>query len=152
MCLTEGIVTNTVRSYINLNNAEAIKHYNGPVHFMRREMDEVMNIGRLVELFSCQPLHDYKIWWGAALCKQVWLKWKMIFHVALRLYSFCTATQDLTSRWFKIDKYKKQQVISPDCGVNCRMSEWFEILEVIIYLGEAPVCPIPSFVWATLVL
>lgn len=47
--ITEGIVTNTVRSYINLNNAEAVKYFHGPVHFMRREMDEVMNAGRLIE-------------------------------------------------------------------------------------------------------
>lgn len=39
----ETIVKNTIRSYINLHHSELIKKYNGPVHFVRRQMDEVMN-------------------------------------------------------------------------------------------------------------
>lgn len=37
-----GIVEHAVRKYVNLNNSELLKQYNGPVHIIRRTEDEVI--------------------------------------------------------------------------------------------------------------
>ena len=41
----DGFVTYTVRNHLNLNNAETLRSYRGPVTFFRRMQDEVMNLG-----------------------------------------------------------------------------------------------------------
>nr|CAB3219653.1 abhydrolase domain-containing protein 16A-like [Phallusia mammillata] len=40
----EGFVTYTVRNHLNLHNSENLKKYKGPVSFVRRMQDEVMNL------------------------------------------------------------------------------------------------------------
>lgn len=37
-----GIVQHAVRKYVNLNNSELLKQFNGPVHIVRRTEDEVI--------------------------------------------------------------------------------------------------------------
>ena len=45
MCFLENFITETVRKYLNLNNVSNLRMYNGPISFIRREKDEVMNLG-----------------------------------------------------------------------------------------------------------
>jgi len=37
--------TFTIRNYLNLHNSANLRHYSGPVRFIRRTQDEVMNVG-----------------------------------------------------------------------------------------------------------
>ena len=41
----EPLTEYAVRNYLNLFNTENLKKYHGPVKFIRRTQDEVMNIG-----------------------------------------------------------------------------------------------------------
>lgn len=41
-----NVVEYTMRGYINLHHSELLKQCKQPVHFVRRQMDEVMNKGR----------------------------------------------------------------------------------------------------------
>ncbi|XP_039269831.2 phosphatidylserine lipase ABHD16A-like [Styela clava] len=57
----ENIVKNTIRSYINLHHSDLLQKYNGPVHFVRRQMDEVMNKeGQRVVSSNCGNALLYK--------------------------------------------------------------------------------------------
>ena len=41
-------MTFAIRNHLNLNNAENLRHYKGPITFIRRSEDEVMNLGKKI--------------------------------------------------------------------------------------------------------
>uniref|UniRef100_H2YBH9 Uncharacterized protein n=1 Tax=Ciona savignyi TaxID=51511 RepID=H2YBH9_CIOSA len=58
----EPIVTYTVRNYLNLHHSQLLRQYKGPVHFIRRTQDEVMNLDgqhRLESNLGNQLIEDF---------------------------------------------------------------------------------------------
>lgn len=55
----ESIVKRTVRGYLNLNNGEVLTGFDGPVHFIRRSNDEIMNLSKSALVHISWLLYEF---------------------------------------------------------------------------------------------